>query len=442
MHQDANGDVDLYLGSELISSLDSTIASSCQADSTSCESDIQNALLAADYDIQSRAIGFLLFAGGLLLASFAHMIVEVYKEDSIVPKRVSMQAKVAASIKAAQEASDVYLADAANGPAIEVPVTDVPASTATITSAPINPSSLTGTQIQVSTATNGDLVLRIQDAKALSWLQNEAKQPCTNSTKKRGFLDCAPLFAADAMAALPNDLINFLTIDDLAPLVAGGALAASLQGVFNAGRAIVQLVAVSDDTLLAAAELFLVLFDEALNHQQAIAMANTLPSSDFDQTSTAASSTSSSCPTGSNAPACEDSTCLGDDNIATCTSSGTVSGCSCAPLVTPFIYTGDASWIAAQQTLLSAIVKLGPVYASPKPTCTNNGAAWFSPPTWCECAPFTPPGPYTYATLSASANATTVNCNYSVLPASTINPVTTTPAPTNIPGLNGIPGCA
>lgn len=370
------------------------------------------------------------------------MIAEVYKEDGVVPVRVSMQAKVAAEIKAAQEASDVYLADVANGPGIEVPVTEVPTSTATITLAPVNPSTLTGTQIQVSTATNGNLVLQIQDAKALSWLQNEAQQPCTSSTKKRGSVDCAPLFAENAMAALPNDLINFLTIDDLAPLVTGGVLAASIQAVFNAGRALVQLVAVSDDTLLAAAELFLVLFDEALNHQQAIATANTLPASDFDQTSTATSLTSSSCPTGSNAPACEDSTCLGDDNIATCTSSGTISGCSCAPLVTPYIYTGDVSWIAAQQTLLSAVIKIGPVYASSTPTCTNNGAAWFSPSKWCECAPFTSPGPYTYPTLSASASASTVNCNYTVLPASTISPVTTTPAPTNIPGLNGLPGCA
>ena len=121
-------------------------------------------------------------------------------------------------------------------------------------------------------------MLQIQDAKALGWPQNEAKQLSTSSTKKRASLDCAPSFTADAIAALPNNLINFLTIDNLAPLVAGRALAASLQAGFNVGRAIVQLVAVSDDTLLAAAELFLVLFDEALNRQQAIATATLFPS--------------------------------------------------------------------------------------------------------------------------------------------------------------------
>lgn len=130
------------------------------------------------------------------------------------------------------------------------------------------------------------------------------------------------------------------------------------------------------------------------------------------------------------------------DIIGTCTSSGTRSGCTCLPLVTPYIYTGDASWLAAQQSLISAAMKLGPVYPTPKPTCTYDGAYWMEPPKWCECGPpFTPPGPYSYPTLSASANATTVNCNYSVLPASTIKPFTITPAPTNIPGENGLSPC-
>lgn len=442
LHQEANGDVDLYLGPELISSLDSIVGGDCASDSMDCESAVQDALLGADYDIQSRAIGFLLFAGGVLLASFAHMIIELYKEDGVLPVRANLKANVASSIKSAQEASDVYLAAITNGPGVSVPVTDVP--TNAITSAPVNPSTLTGTQIQVSTASGGDLVLQIQDAKALNWLQTQAKQPCNTSSdsrKNKVILDCAPQFAADGMAALPNELINFLSIRDLAPLVAGGALAASPQAVFNAGRAIVELVAVSDETLIAVAELLLVIFDEALNHRQAIGTANTLPSSDFDETVTATSTTLRVCPTGSNAPACEDSTCLGDDNIATCTSSGTLSGCSCAPLMTPFIYTGDASWLTAQQTLLSAVVKLEPVYPSSKPTCTYNGANWFAPPKWCECT-----GPSItsglYPTLSAPANATIVNCDYSTLPASTIKAVTTTPAPTNIPGENGIPACA
>ena len=287
-----------------------------------CESSIQDVLLAADYDLQSRQVEFLLFAGGILLAAFAHMIIEVYKQDGIVPIRINLKANIASSIKSAEEAPDIYLA-ATNEPVVEVPITQVPTAASTINLVPINPMTLTGTAVQISVATNGNYMLQIKDQTALRWLQNQATKPCNgaDSKKHKRLSDCAPLFAADAMAALPNDLINFLTIDRVAPLVAGGALAASLQVVFNAGRSLAQLIAFSDDTIIAAAELFLVLFDEALNHQQAIATINTLPSSDFDQTSTATSITSGLCPTGSNAPACQDSTCLGDVTIGTCTSS-------------------------------------------------------------------------------------------------------------------------
>lgn len=446
LHQDYNGDIDLYLGPELISSLGSTIEGTCNTDNTGCESSIQDALLGADYELQSRAVGFALFAGGLLLAAFAQMIIELYKQDGKVPIRVNLAAKVASSIKAAQQASDIDLA-ATNEPVLEVPITEIPTATSTITLAPINPNALTGTAVQVSVATNGNYLLRIQDPTALIWLQDQAEKPCSTESKKHKRLsDCAPQFAADAMAALPNDLINFLTIDKIAPLVTGGALAASLQSVFNAGRSLTQLVAFSDATITAVAVLFLVLFDEALNHQQTIATINTLPSSDFDETSTATSITSGSCPTGSNAPACQDSSCLGIVTIGTCTSSGTVSGCSCAPVITPYFNYGNASWLTIQQALLASIVDLGALYP-PRPTCTYDGAPWMSPTGWCECFLSTSSSSLlTFPTLPPSTGLTTTtitpNCNYKILPAETINPITTTPAPTNIPGENGIPACA
>lgn len=126
-----------------------------------------------------------MFARGLLLASYAHIIIEAYKQDGVVPIRINMQANVAASIKSAREASDIHLAAVTNGPGVEVPVTDVPPVTASITATPVNPSTLTETQIQVSTATDGDLILQIQNAKAVSWLQTQAKQPCNSTDSKK-----------------------------------------------------------------------------------------------------------------------------------------------------------------------------------------------------------------------------------------------------------------
>ena len=76
---------------------------------------------------------------------------------------------------------------------------------------------------------------------------------------------------------------------------------------------------------------------------------------------------------------------------------------------------------------------------SPKatPTCLADGAPWYSPTSWCDCGPSS-----TYATLSPTAGATSANCAYTSLPASTIRPVSTGTAPTNTPGQGGLPGCA
>ena len=54
-----------------------------------------------------------------------------------------------------------------------------------------------------------------------------------------------------------------------------------------------------DETLLTLAELFLVLFDESVNHQVSIAKTNVMPSSDFNSGASATGTVQSgSCPTG------------------------------------------------------------------------------------------------------------------------------------------------
>ena len=88
------------------------------------------------------------------------------------------------------------------------------------------------------------------------------------------------------------------------------------------------------------------------------------------------------------------------------------------------------------------------------PTCLADGAPWLSPTrfvsppllysiltasyrSFCDCGTSA-----TYPTLPAVAGQTTANCAYAVLPASQITPVSTAAAPTNIPGVGGVPGCA
>lgn len=71
VHQASDGSVDLYSGDELRTTLEETLEANCAIEDDMCESSIQADLLAADYDLQSRAIGFLLFAGGISLAVHA-----------------------------------------------------------------------------------------------------------------------------------------------------------------------------------------------------------------------------------------------------------------------------------------------------------------------------------------------------------------------------------
>lgn len=79
------------------------------------------------------------------------------------------------------------------------------------------------------------------------------------------------------------------------------------------------------------------------------------------------------------------------------------------------------------------------------PSCSPDGAAWYSPSVWCSCSG------KKFAALAAATSTAGVakrenfdqaECAYSILPTSTVNPVSVSAAPTNVPGENGLSGCA
>ena len=200
----------------------------------------------------------------------------------------------------------------------------------------------------------------------------------------------------------------------------------------------------SDAVLWALAEMFLYFFDEAINHAVQWAIDEFIPEDDFQDataaTSAPSATTSGPCPTGSNKPACEDADCSGDDKIATCTASGSNSACACAPLVTPFINSVDVGWLLGQAQILSTMHTTdGGGSSAAKPTCMADGAPWLDPTSFCDCGPSS-----TYSTLPATSGATSANCAYTTLPSNGITPTSKAgvTAPTNVPGQNGVPGCA
>lgn len=75
--------------------------------------------------------------------------------------------------------------------------------------------------------------------------------------------------------------------------------------------------------------------------------------------------------------------------------------------------------------------------SSSNPACMADGTPWYSPTNWCDCGPSS-----TYAALPESSGASGANCAYASLPMTTIQPISTSAAPTNIPGQGGVPGCA
>ena len=99
-------------------------------------------------------------------------IIELYgSPDKRVPVRINLPADQASSISAAQDATDLFLQTASNGPAQEVPVTGMPSASAGGVTGTINPSTITGTALTFSTAAAaaagykaGDIVATFLDA--------------------------------------------------------------------------------------------------------------------------------------------------------------------------------------------------------------------------------------------------------------------------------------
>lgn len=100
-------------------------------------------------------------------------IIELYSaEHKSVPVRINLGAAQASSIIAAQDAADLFLQTASNGPAQEVPITNVPSvSAGGLITGTINPSTITSTAIAFSTAvasgagySAGDIIATFLDA--------------------------------------------------------------------------------------------------------------------------------------------------------------------------------------------------------------------------------------------------------------------------------------
>ena len=99
-------------------------------------------------------------------------IIELYNsETKLVPVRINLAGEQASSISAAQDATDVFLQTASNGPVQEVPITDLPSASAGEITGTINPSTITSTAVTFSTAaasgagySAGDIIATFLDA--------------------------------------------------------------------------------------------------------------------------------------------------------------------------------------------------------------------------------------------------------------------------------------
>lgn len=122
-----------------------------------------------------------------MLIYSSSMIVELYNpEKKLIPVRYNLGAEQASSISAAQGATDLFLQTASNGPAQEVPVTDVPSASAGGITGTINPSTITSTAVTFSTATAsgsgysaGDIIATFLDAGQCFFLDDQCSGTCT-----------------------------------------------------------------------------------------------------------------------------------------------------------------------------------------------------------------------------------------------------------------------
>lgn len=87
-------------------------------------------------------------------------------------------------------------------------------------------------------------VLIYSGNQELKWIQDQATKPC-KSGSKRSLGGCAISDATAAMNALEGPLANLLIVGRLPRFAAGGDLYNAVQAIFNTGRAIAALAAVS-----------------------------------------------------------------------------------------------------------------------------------------------------------------------------------------------------
>jgi len=135
----------------------------CGTDMEICELAAQNTLLDAGFNGESKRFGLILYAGGLLLAALAHILVTGYMlheseaKEASVPPIAQIAAPIATSITAVQTPARLVVDTSSNAPVITVAVAELP--TATIT--PVDPATLTGTAVAISKASDGSQVLKI-----------------------------------------------------------------------------------------------------------------------------------------------------------------------------------------------------------------------------------------------------------------------------------------
>lgn len=122
----------------------------------------------------------------MLMWSPSEIIELLSPQQKLVPVRINLASEQASSISAAQDATDLFLQTASNGPVQEVPITDVPAASAARITGTINPSTITSTAVAFSTATAsgagynaGDIIATFLDAGQRFFLASQYSDNCT-----------------------------------------------------------------------------------------------------------------------------------------------------------------------------------------------------------------------------------------------------------------------
>ena len=123
------------------------------------------------------------------------------------------------------------------------------------------------------------------------------------------------------------------------------------------------------------------------------------------------------------------------------TTSGTTTGASGTSSNT---ISGPSSVPARTTTGTGTGTKPATTTAAPSNTlwCMADGAPWYSPTSWCDCGASASLPALPVPTGITGTDSSSAMCTYSSIdPAKTIHPVSTSAAPTNIPGEGGLDGC-